>query len=117
MDALPFESQVLQRLRDISTRLANVEAIVAERGRTFTRVLDGVFAGFRALGTGAGTLLERITNPSRNFIIFWVITVVGFTGLTVSEVVDIGKMASGLWSGKDAEEITPEPEPEPEDEP
>ena len=110
MDHLSFEAQVLQRLRDIDKRLQAIEAIVEGRTKVMLKSIELMRGCLAGLGQGAGTLLDRITNPSRNFLVFWIITVVGLGGLTMTEVFDLSAMAQRAWSG-DEEPAAPAPEP------
>lgn len=108
VDLLPFEEQVLQRLRDIDKRLAAVEGIVGGRTKLFNRILDGFGWACRSMGGFASTVLDRFTNPTRGFIVVLVIIMLSVGGMTVADVFDLGKMASGWYSaGASPEEDAP----------
>ena len=113
--AMGFHERIEQRLgyleEDLAVVLANQSelrkdlrsmqrAIIrALEGRTrlLEKVLDMVRACGEGLGRGAGTMLDRFTQPTSGFILLWVLTLVSIGGITVSEVFDVGSMVKSYW--------------------
>ena len=97
-DHLSFEDKVLQRLRDIDKRLHAIEAIIEGRTKVALKLIELAKTVVTWVGTTASKVCDSVTNPSRSFLAFWLITMLGIGGLSATEVFSVVDLVKGLWS-------------------
>lgn len=111
---LPFEAQVLHRLTKIEGRLGAIESIVEGRTKIVLKIIELFHTCLKGVGSGISMGFDRFTNPSRGFILLWVLTLVSIGGLTVADVFDFASLSRQFFADDVPGDETPardEPRP------